>query len=187
MRHPLIFAAWVVLLGLSAVASSHGAGLFVLVFLSAPILALVTLASVGKPFEDLELAAAWRWPYRLVFGALVAAGLAGVSGVASGLSLRNTPIAILFLFAIVFGWRALIAPSPKRAAYPAALLHVSWIPLLIANFVGHSRDQETLPSWQLGLALYSGLAILGISGIASMLTAFVFTPAPPSLPPARVR
>ncbi|MCX5746451.1 MAG: hypothetical protein NT062_28575 [Proteobacteria bacterium] len=190
-RHPIIFWLWSVLFMVGGVAVFEQHGLFLIVFLASPVIALVTLAATTGRSDEV-LRARWAWPYRLVVGGAATSGLVGLVASAAqmpGRLVTNVPMSILFLLALVTSWRALTRPSPRRAAIPAAIVHVTWIPLLIANLVveyrGHHVEHVTFESWQLSLLIWAGGGMLALSALASLLAVTAFDE-PSALAEARV-
>jgi hypothetical protein len=176
MRHLSLLISWCVVFATTIAGVLMAPALMTLVFLVAPILALATLSSVKR--DEAVLAHRWLWPYRILIGMLVLAGAGGVVAVAPQVPshwLGNAPLAALFLIAVIYGWRALVAPTPKRAAMPGAILLASWIPLLIANLFTYYRDDEIVYG---DLLFVCGVGVLALGAIGNALATVAFVDLP---------
>ncbi|MBA3539300.1 MAG: hypothetical protein H0T79_06700 [Deltaproteobacteria bacterium] len=190
-RHPILLVSWAILGGFGLLAFVCAPALMMVPILGSPILAIATLAAAGRyPHET--LARAWRIPYHAALGGLVISGLIGIVTSAAKLAsdrhgwhFENAPLGLLFLLAVLIGWRAIITPSPPRAALPGMILHVSWIPLVIVNLFTLRHDRFVAMPVE-GM-FWSAVAILGFSLVAGVIAILGFE-APPTVavPVARV-
>ncbi len=179
VRHPILLSLWAVVVILSGLGLSNPAW-FILVFLLSPILAVATAARIYAREEVGVLRPGWSIAYRIVTAGLALAGIAGVVVTAGRLAGReadwfaNGPVALLFLLAFLTGWRALIRPSPRRAVVPAVVIHLAWLPLLIANEVVDRDSLDYGARWLQVVAGVSLIAILALSAFAAVLSLVCF-------------
>lgn len=179
-RRTALAAAW------SGVFTFSGIGLsdpkwFILVSVASPIIAIATFAALSERRNVEELRRGWSIGYRIATVGLVLAGIAGVLATAGRLAgtdapwFANGPLALLFLLAFLTGWPALAKPSPRRGALPAMVIHISWLPLLVANWVMDDRwlhDEED--SWLQVVGSVSLPSILACSAFAAVLSLVAF-------------
>ncbi len=180
MRHPVLLSLWAILVALTGLGLS-GSAWFVLVFLASPFVALATLAAVFKRRDAEVFRAGWGGVYRLASGGLALAAGAGVIASAAtivdtgaGTYMENGPLAFLFFLAFMFAWPATTRPSPRRAAAPAAPIHLTWLPLVILNAFNHSNRPDVAPGW-MRMTISVGLtSILALSAILAILSLVAF-------------
>ncbi|MBA3455872.1 MAG: hypothetical protein H0T42_22435 [Deltaproteobacteria bacterium] len=187
--HPVLLALWAGLIVASGLGLSNWLW-FGLVFVGSPLLAIATFAALGDRRQVEVLRPVWWIAYRLAVAGLALAGIAGVVATAGQLAghdadwSANAPFALLFLLAFLAAWPALTKPSPRRASLPAMVIHIAWIPLLIANAVTNGRRGGLGSGWESTLAIISLTAILALSAIVAVLALVSFN-GEPRLAPAR--
>lgn len=163
--------------------------LYVLVFLISPVVAAATFMAVSDQREVEPLRARWGLVFRACGGLLVLFSLAGIVGSTGRLidsateGIHNGPLAMLFLAALILAWRALTRPSPRRAALPACVVHIAWIPMLILNVFGNHREVFA-EAWMHVLTVGALLGILAVSAFVALLALVGFDGAS-RLAPAR--
>lgn len=178
-RHTVLLSMW------SGVIATAGVGLsdpklFVLVFLASPIIAIATFAALYERRQVEGLRPGWSIAYRIVTAGLALAGIAGVIATAGRLAgpdarwFANGPFALLFLLAFLAAWPALAKPSPRRAAIPAMVIHIAWLPLLIANAVIDRHSLDAAAGWLQVVAGVSLVAILALSVLTAVLSLVSF-------------
>ncbi|MBA3539301.1 MAG: hypothetical protein H0T79_06705 [Deltaproteobacteria bacterium] len=173
------------LLGLALDPTSALTAFLSIGFLAAPGLAIATFVAVSR-HPDRVLRRAWRVPYHLTLGGLVALGVLGVIASAARPRpvdywyLQNAPITLLFLVNFVTGWRAIAKPTPRHAALPGLIVNLGWIPVLILTAVWGELDPPMT-----GLTVSSYIAMVGCSLVTSIVSILAFA-TPPSIATARV-
>ncbi len=189
-RHPVLVTLWV-LAWIGVVVAMLQPQIWAVEFLAAPIFALGTLAATTTPPDlDVHLRRGWRPVYFGILGGLAACGLAGIvasAGAIADAKFANAPLALLFLLAFVTAWRAIARPTPRCASLPAAVVLVSWVPLVVIDFLFDSNIE--MAEWRDTLALIAGIGILALGALASLvsLLAFAYTERTDDLPVATSR
>lgn len=178
-RHRVLASLW------SGVFATTGVGLsdpkwFILVFVASPFIAIATFSAHYERRQVEALRRGWSIAYRIATAGLALAGIVGVVATAGRLAgddaewFANGPLALLFLLAFLTAWPALTRPSPRRATIPAMVIHIAWLPLLIANWVMDSHRLAEDTGWLRVVAGVSLPAILAFSALAAVLSLVCF-------------
>ncbi len=200
----MLLAFWGVLIVLSGRGLVDPSWLAVVV-LVCPLVSIGALAAVSRRVAPEPLRRGWSFGYRAASALLALAGVAGVVSAAARMvtdrggaeHLENGPLALLFLISFVVAWPAVARPTPRRAALPAVVIHLIWLPLVLMNVVSRHTDVPE-SGWHTTLSTASLVGILVFSASTSILAlvAFEGTPlasarsncssrVPPGAPPSR--
>lgn len=188
MRHPVVTASWLAIICLCVVGATAESELALgLAFLVAPFAAIATLAVTVRRGTDEGFRHRFAIPYRMVLAMLALSSFLGIVGSASSFEhvRMNAPIAIWFLMTLVASWAALARPTPRRAAIPGMVAHVTWIPAVMIN-VAWSPPEVAWTDWQQFLVGLGFFVVLGLATVASLFALFAFG-GPPPIAAATVR
>jgi len=196
LRHPILLSLWAALVVVTGLGLSHAAW-FVLVFLVSPLVAIGTFSVVYARKDAEVLRPGWSIAYRAATALLALAGVTGVivtTGRLAGADapwFENAPLALLFLLAFLAAWPTVTRPSPRRAAIPAMVVHITWLPLVIANAVlEHGQHHAATPGlssdwgWAHVVSGVSLVALLALSALVAVLSVVGFS-GEPRIAPAR--
>jgi hypothetical protein len=176
MRHPVLSAVWLATVALCAVGIVQRSNLALgLALLVAPLAAIATLAVTARRRTSEPFRRRFAIPYRIVLGILAISSLLGIVGSASSFEhvRMNAPIAIWFLMTLVASWAALARPSPRNAAVPGMVAHVTWIPVVLIN-VAASPIEVAWADWQQFLVGIGFFVVLALGTVASLFAVFAF-------------
>ena len=189
-RHPIVLSLWAALVVITGLGLSHPAW-FVLVFLVSPIVAIGTFSVVYARTDVEVLRPGWSLAYRAATALLALAAVTGVISTAGRLAgadapwFENAPLALLFLLAFLAAWPTVARPSPRRAAIPAMVVHITWPPLMIANAVlEHRQYHAATPGissdwgWSHVVSGVSLVSILALSALVAVLSVVGFSGEP---------
>jgi len=171
-KHPILLSHWAGLFVATGLGLTNSLW-FVLVFLVSPFVAIATFARIADRRVVEGLRPGWSIAYRIVTGALVLAAIAGVAASAGRLVrddghwFQNGPLAVLFLLTFVTAWPTAARPSPRRAAVPAMVVHIVWLPLVIADAASGPYYRPYV--WSDVVISMSLIAILALSAVVAVL------------------
>jgi len=185
MRHPILFAVWLATFAIFLGGLAAKSDVLLFAFLVSPFAAIATFAVTNRRSTEEPLRKRFRILYLIVLGGIAAFSLLGIVGSASSFSdvPRNAPLAIFFLMTLVASWAAIARQTPRRAALPGMVAHVSWVPLIIINIANETLEWSR---WQQMLAGLGVMVILILGAFASLLALYAFV-GPARLAPATVR